>query len=505
MAMDYAQSIEYLSSLRRLGVQPGRERLAAVLARLGQPQTAVPALHIAGTNGKGSTSAFAAHLLVAAAQAQAAGGQASRVGLYTSPHLSRVRERIQISDGRTDGPPRLHECEEGAFAGALSQVRAASEASPAVELTFFEVLTAAAFLLFAEAGVDVAVIETGLGGRLDATRLCDARVTVVTGIALDHTEILGSTLTAIAYEKAGIFRPGVPALVACEDAGALAVLRQVAGDVGAPLSYLARDGEVDGAGPRLGDDLAAMPPLPEDLAALLPLVGAHQRRNAALALAAVRSLPGALGTAAHGADVSRAGLSATRWPGRMERLWPRDALQATAVWARIDGDGDGDGGGSNLDGHAAPPLPEVWLDGAHNPQGAGVLADLLGTLRRGRPLTVVLGVVGDKAAAEMAAPLALATQVVLTEPPSPRALPAAGLREALDGHLPAAVWVEPDCYAALRHALRVSPPGGMLVVYGSLFLVGAIRARWLGETVDAIALQDPRAVRATGATHRREN
>mgnify|MGYP000343678684 CR=1 FL=1 len=223
------------------------------------------------------------------------------------------------------------------------------------------------------------------------------------------------------------------------------------------------------------------------------------------ALAAVRSLPGALGTAAHGADVSRAGLSATRWPGRMERLWPRDALQATAVWARIDGDGDGDGGGSNLDGHAAPPLPEVWLDGAHNPQGAGVLADLLGTLRRGRPLTVVLGVVGDKAAAEMAAPLALATQVVLTEPPSPRALPAAGLREALDGHLPAAVWVEPDCYAALRHALRVSPPGGMLVVYGSLFLVGAIRARWLGETVDAIALQDPRAVRATGATHRREN
>jgi dihydrofolate synthase/folylpolyglutamate synthase len=481
--MNYAASLLYLSGLARFGIRPGTERLAAVLARLGDPQDRVPALHIAGTNGKGSTAAFAAHLLLAAAQPQrgASATEQPRVGLYTSPHLCRLRERIRISPAQpqpTDEDLSLPECSEEDLAAALSAVRAAAEAAPAVDLTFFEVLTAAAFLLFAAAGVEVAVFETGLGGRLDATRLCAARVTVITGIALDHTEILGDTLTAIAYEKAGIFRPGVPALCACDDAAARAVLIAEAGRVGAPLSLLASPDDPAGL-----PSIPRIPPLPAELAATLPLPGAHQYANAAMALAAVRTFPGSLGAATTDPDVQRRGLTQTRWPGRLERLWPDRTLAAADLRQRLDLPPDA-------------PLPEVWIDGAHNAQGAEALARFMAALPAGRPLSVLFGVVRDKSVDQMLAPLRLAERLILTTPPSPRARPAdelAACIAAAEPGLPGLpdAHIEPDPLAALRFALRTTPEDGRLLIYGSLFLLGALRARWHNEIRDPVALSDP--------------
>ena len=228
---DYAQTLATLAALAPRGIQPGRERLAEVLRRLGSPELRYPAVHIAGTNGKGSTSAYAAQIAqCAASQAEALHGRPFTIGLYTSPHLHRLTERVRFSQAG-----ELAECPKQLLADAVTAVQAASQADPATELTFFEVLTAAAFLIFARRSVDLAIVETGLGGRLDATRLCDAHATVVTSIGLDHMEWLGPTLSHIAAEKAGIFRRDVPALCVVHEPEARAVLRTCAHKVGVPL------------------------------------------------------------------------------------------------------------------------------------------------------------------------------------------------------------------------------------------------------------------------------
>ena len=302
----YAAALHDLCQLALYGIQPGTERLAAVLHRLGDPQAGIPAIHIAGTNGKGSTAAYCASLLGQITGAlRRAGGPRLRIGLYTSPHLQRVRERIQLGDDATAG---VRECTEDEFVGALSAVQAAAQAAPAVTLTFFEALTAAAFVLWRQAGVDLAVVETGLGGRLDATRLCSAQVTVVTSIDLDHVELLGPTRADIAREKAGIFRPGVPALAACSHPDARAVLVAEAQRLGAPLRLYEAEPRNPAAAPSGGhraraapsadstmgaprssiDLLPAILPLDNELAAAVPLAGQHQLRNAALAVTAVQ-------------------------------------------------------------------------------------------------------------------------------------------------------------------------------------------------------------------------
>lgn len=470
--MDFAESLQYLANLAPLGIQPGTERLAAVLARLGNPQERFLAIHVAGTNGKGSTSAFCAALLLAAAQAA---GSPTRIGLYTSPHLTRVRERIQLGEP-TSG---LRECSEAEFAAALTAVQAAASAMPPVELTFFEVFTAAAFQLFAQQGVELAVIETGLGGRLDATRLCRAGVTVITSIGLDHTEFLGPTLRHIAREKAGIFRAGVPALVACDDAEARAEIRSEAARVGAPLWLYAHQGE---------PDAQPLPPLPAPLQGLLPLAGQHQHRNAALAVAAATHLPHPLAEVLKRETVQADGLRLAHWPGRLERLHPGIAGQQALA---------------ELGVKLAQGV-EVWIDAAHNPEGSHALAEFLRTQRQGRPLCVLFGVVAGKSATEMTEPLADAARIFLTRPPSPRGLPPDALAQLLfDAGLPMTDRVEtvadqpnePSWKTGLRRALAATPPGGLLMIYGSIFLIGVVRALWHSETVDPLWLQDPAARR----------
>ncbi len=275
-------------------------------------------------------------------------------------------------------------------------------------------------------------MEVGLGGRLDATNaITRPLVSIITSIALDHTDVLGPTTAHIAREKAGILRAGVPAIIGRVDADAEAVIREVASSVGAPLRFLGRDF------PRLAS--GATP----------ALLGDHQRDNAALAVAALRLLPTALRP--DDAAITH-GLAEARWPGRLERL-----------------------------------ADDLVLDGAHNADGAAALAAALPALAAGRPVHLVLGVVEDKDVAALYGPLRARVQrVVATKPPNPRGLSAAALAAKLGGN-PDAI---DDPMAALAAART---PGALTVVAGSLFLVGWLRAQLLGEPVDPIAAQDPPA------------
>ena len=413
-----------LARLEREGIRLGLEATRELLAALGDPQHRFPSVLVAGTNGKGSTAALLASILAASGL---------RTGLYTSPHLERPQERIRI-DGEPLSGARL--------ARLLAAATAASAAAGARLPTYFEAMTAAAFVAFARARVDLAVLEVGMGGRLDATNLAAPVLSLVTAIDLDHREHLGDTLGAIAREKAGILRPGRPALALAGAAEATAALVARAAEIGAGLRDL---------GPWLGETrfLAegwegqrleiATPAARWRLR--LPLAGRHQAANLLLAVHAAELLAGS-GWPAIGRDAIRRGVAAARWPGRLECVRLPDGRR------------------------------RVLLDAAHNPGGAARLADFLAA--RGARGTLLFGAVGDKDAAGMLAALApFADRVVLTEPDSPRARPAAELAALLPRGLPSAV--VPDRGRALAAALRAGAP--LTVVCGSIYLLGDIRRR----------------------------
>lgn len=394
-------AVDYLEALQPLAMKFGLERMQRALDALGHPERELAVLHVGGTNGKGSTCAMAAEALRIAGH---------RVGLYTSPHLVRFHERICI-----DGD----EISDGALAARVAEVRRACpwhDGAPDGErLTYFEFATLLALLHFARERATAAVLEVGLGGRFDATNAVLPRVTAVSRIGLDHVHLLGDTLDAIAREKAGIFKPGVPAVVAhAQPQEALAALRAEAARRGAPLSVA----EAAWEGP-------------------IALRGPHQRGNAALAAAALRLLDGA-GVRVPQEAIAR-GIATARWPGRLEEV-------ADAV-----------------------------LDGAHNPDGAAALAAALPVLYPGRPVEMVFGVLSDKDHRGMLEALApRARRLHLVAPPTARArLPesyrsfAASLGPAVDEHGGVG-----EAIACAREAAR---DGALVCVAGSLYLVGAAR------------------------------
>ena len=406
---------ETLGRLEPLGMRFDLAPFRRLLAALGNPQERVPAVLVGGTNGKGSTAALLAAIGCAAGY---------RTGLYTSPHLEETRERIRI-DGLAIASLELDRLME-------LVVTAAGDEPP----TPFEALTAAAFVAFAEAGVELAVLEVGLGGRLDATNAVEPVLSLVTEIGLDHQELLGDTIAAIAREKAGIFRAGVPAFAWVSDPGAAAALAAAAGERGVELELLRETWEAAtvAAGPtgqrvRLGG-----PTGPRQLA--LPLAGAHQLGNLVLAVAAAEDLT--VSGWPRLVDAIPRGVAGCRWPGRLESV-------------------------------TRPGGRRVLLDGAHNAQAAEALAAAL----RGQdqPLALVFGALADKDAAAMAAALApLAREVYLAPPASPRALPADALAAlpSLGGASACA-----DAASALAAALAGDQP--LVVVSGSLYLVGEAR------------------------------
>lgn len=420
-----------LARLEWLGIRLGLESTDQLLAALGRPQLRYPTVLVAGSNGKGSTSALLT------AMADAAG---YRTGLYTSPHLEAVEERIRIA-GRSIAADRL--------SGLLTRILDLSERERGSLPTYFEAMTVAAFLALAEEeidlGIDLAIIEVGLGGRLDATNLCDPQVSLITSISLEHQEMLGDTLDAIAREKAGILRPGRPARVWIEAPEALAAVREVADGLGTPLVSapdVVRIESVESLGWEGQRVRLRTPVRGYDLR--LALLGAHQVRNLGLAVLAAETLA-ERGFERLDGEAIAAGTAACRWPGRLE------------VVPLPDG----------------PRKRRIVLDAAHNPEGAAVLGEFLE--RMAASYDLLFGVLADKDAPAMLGHLApRARRIVLTTPASPRARTPEELASLLPGREPD-IRVEPDPAAALDHALALN--GETLVICGSIYLIGEIRKK----------------------------
>jgi dihydrofolate synthase/folylpolyglutamate synthase len=421
--MTYSSAVAYLYRLQKHGIKLGLETMTALTARLGMPQNRYRTVHIAGTNGKGSTAAMAAAML------QAAG---YRVGLYTSPHLVDFRERIRVN-GEMIPESRVAQLTDQLE--ALSQ----SELSP----TFFEYTTAMAFQHFADTAVDVAVLEVGLGGRFDATNVVTPMACAITTIALDHQAYLGSTLSSIAFEKAGIIKPGVPVVLGRLDDDAWRTIEQVARERQAPVfrigEHFHTEGEESqqfsygGVGMHYNGLTCA-------------LAGRHQLDNAACALALLEAAApqGIVITS----EAARTGLQAVNWAGRLEVVDRR---------------------------------PTILLDGAHNPAAATALADFLtgaDRLHPSRPVILVLGMMRDKDHRGFVEPLrSLVDEVVLTQADLPRSATAQELQSSLGDLLPHP-HVMPSLSDAMALARQLATPDGLVCVTGSLMLVGECKA-WL--------------------------
>ncbi len=420
--MNYPDSVQFLYALGNeiSTAKLGLDRIRTVLDALLRPQDRLRVVHVAGTNGKGSVCAMIESALRAAGL---------RTGLFTSPHLAEPTERIRIG-----GVP----VSAARFAQAFDRVHIAVETlleagSIDLHTTYFETVTAMALLLFAEERVDRVVLETGLGGRLDATNVVTPDVTVITPVDFDHEAFLGKSLESIAAEKAGILKPGVPAVFSRQRPEAYAVLARRAAELAIPVDRLedwaVRDLDIDAAGSRFR--LSGS----RQLHITCPLAGAHQVENAATAaIALVR-----LGLPDRAIET---GVAAARWPGRLERV----SLH-----------------------------PEIILDGAHNPAGARALAAHIERFYSTRRVRLIFGAMRDKAISEISGILfPLAAEVVATAPAQARALsPDAFLRVAAHPHLRIARTL-PEALAMATDG--PANPNDVVFVTGSLFLVAEARA-----------------------------
>jgi dihydrofolate synthase / folylpolyglutamate synthase len=405
----YPDSVRFLYALGNeiKTAKFGLERIRAVLNALGNPEGAYRVVHVAGTNGKGSTCAMIDAGLRAAGV---------RTGLFTSPHLIEPTERIQI-----DGI----EVTRDQFQRAFMVVH---EIAETLDLdchpTYFEMVTAMAFWLFREMRVETAVFEVGLGGRLDATNVVEPALTVITPIDFDHEAYLGHTIEAIAGEKAGILKPGIPAVFARQRPEALAVLEARAAELGVPVTradhFELRDLEIDARGSRFS--------VSQFRGLHCPLAGAHQVDNAVTATLALQQL-----------GVSPRGIEDARWPGRLEQVAPN---------------------------------PDVILDGAHNPAGARALARHLQRFYSHRKIWMIYGAMRDKSIEEISAILfPIAQELIFTAPDMPRALRPEALVE-IAGRGEAAATISD----ALQLARSRADADDVIVITGSLFLVGEARS-----------------------------
>ncbi|MFN3643228.1 MAG: bifunctional folylpolyglutamate synthase/dihydrofolate synthase [Gemmobacter sp.] len=391
-------------------------RMHRLLAALGNPERRLPpVIHIAGTNGKGSTQAMIRAGLEGAGQ---------RVHAYTSPHLARFHERIRLAGSLIA---------EDHLAALLDECEAANGGAP---ITFFEITTAAAFVAFARVPADWLLLEVGLGGRLDATNVVDRpRLTVITPVSLDHQQYLGETVPEIAAEKAGILKPGVPGIIAPQTADALAVIEARAAAVGAPLAIANRDFQAyTDRGRLVFQDLNGLLDLPRPV-----LPGPHQIDNAGAALAALRAL---------GLGNAEAAVTRADWPARMQRL-RRGPLAAAA------------------------PEVELWLDGGHNPAGGAAIAATLAAMPP-RPTYLIAGMLNTKDVTGFMRPLAGHARHLhaVSIPGERNTLPAEATEAAArSAGIPAGT--APSVAEALDAIAREAPQARVLIC-GSLYLAGHI-------------------------------
>ncbi|MCC7450083.1 MAG: bifunctional folylpolyglutamate synthase/dihydrofolate synthase [Anaerolineae bacterium] len=451
--LNYQEAIDYLYGLVNYEVRtPERysptvvslDRPRALLAELGNPQEQYPTIHLAGSKGKGSTSAICVAIL------QAAG---LKVGFYSSPHLQTPNERFRIGNDLI---------EPSALVSLVERIQPVVERIPG--LTFFEVMTALAFWYFAESKVDVAVIEVGLGGRLDATNILEKPlVSIITSLSFEHTHILGNTLGEIAFEKAGIIKPGVPVVSAPQEPEALAVIERVSTERHAPLTLVGRDflyqpESIDEYGQRFTAHWRNEPPKQY----WMPLLGKHQEINAAVALAALRHVQQAGFIIPD--DAIQTGLRQVNWPGRLE---------------------------------VVRRSPYLVLDAAHNAASAQQLSEALTSIFHPRKLVLILGAFVDKDVRGIfKALLPVTSHLILVQAISPRAFSTEQLA-AIAHEVGYAGPLEtiPAVHDALARAETLAVPDDLICATGSLTVIGEIRSI-LGLAPARAAYLDEAAVQA---------
>jgi dihydrofolate synthase/folylpolyglutamate synthase len=450
--MNYPEAIAYLHSLtdyektrieRYTPETLDLSRVEQLLAAVGNPHTRFPALHIAGTKGKGSTAALSESCLRSAGY---------RTGLYTSPHLHTFRERVQV-DGRTIGRDEV--------VALVQEIQPLIERIPGV--TTFEAITAIGFLYFARAGVDVTVVEVGLGGRLDATNVLTPEVSVITSLSLDHTYLLGNTLAEIAREKAGIIKPGIPAVSAPQRAEAIKVLEAVSREREAPLVEIGRDWDYEPGPANLDGQAFTVRHIADGGSDLdgeywMPLLGRHQLENGASAIAALEVM------SQQGfripAEAVREGLHNIHWPGRLEIL-------------------------------SREPLAVV--DCAHNPYSAQVLRKALEEWFPDRRWVLIFGASADKDIAGMSrALLPISEYVIVTRSDHPRAAAPIELADVV-ASVGGGAEVSVNVRKSIQRGLAMMDPGSGLLVTGSIFLVASAREEWARHTGNPLPDNDGEA------------
>ncbi len=427
--ISYEQCLERMYGLGRFGIKLGLDTIAHILTNLDSPEKRFKSIHIAGTNGKGSIASYIASILKAAG---------FKVGLYTSPHLIKFNERFAING---------QEVSDNDIVEAYVAVTRADTAER--KATFFELATAMAFYLFAKQGVEWAVIETGMGGRLDATNILSPRLSVISNLSIEHTEYLGNTLEAIAMEKGGIIKPDTPVVTGVNQDNALAVLTQIAREKRAPLHRLDNDFHVSQEPDRTRFTYSGIERTITGVETRLP--GLHQLDNSAIAIAAVELLFPIRqnGLSAISDEIIQRGISQTRWPGRLETI-----MQA----------------------------PLVVIDGAHNLAAAINLARYFEEKFSGKRLTLVLGILDDKDFSSMLKQfLPWAHRIIFTRADNKRSIDPHVLEQTARPFFSGEITVIEKVGNAVAHAIATSSPQDAVCIAGSLYVAGEARKKILTD------------------------
>lgn len=431
--MDYRQALNYIENTGKFGSRLGLENVSRLLDILGNPHRELSIIHVAGTNGKGSTCSFINSMLIY---------QGYNVGLYTSPYLEEFNERIKINNVNISDEDLAQSVSR--VSDAISQMIEEGCDHP----TEFEIITACAFLYFRDRDVDFAVIEVGLGGRLDATNVCIPLVSAITSISMDHTEYLGDTLARIAFEKGGIIKNKRPVVLYQQSDEVESVISSICSDRDSEL-FITENDKIE----YISEDMSSQSVNLEVMGHFysgveISLPGRHQARNLAVALSVLRLLEISSEISQVDTEALYRSIRETKWPGRMEVIKTE---------------------------------PLTIIDGAHNPDGAAILSESVDRYLVGKKINLVFGMLRDKDILSVAKLLAVkADRIIITEPESPRAASSAEVHgiilEALSGEDIPDITEIPDIEEAVRQAQSMAGDGEAVIYAGSLYMIGRVRS-----------------------------
>ena len=431
--MDYRQALNYIENTGKFGSRLGLENVSRLLDILGNPHRELSIIHVAGTNGKGSTCSFINSMLIY---------QGYNVGLYTSPYLEEFNERIKINNVNISDEDLAQSVSR--VSDAIDQMTEEGCDHP----TEFEIITACAFLYFRDRDVDFAVIEVGLGGRLDATNVCIPLISAITSISMDHTEYLGDTLARIAFEKGGIIKDKRPVVLYQQSDEVESVISSICSDRDSEL-FITENDKIEYISEEMSSQSVNLEVMGHFYSGVeISLPGRHQARNLAVALSVLRLLEISSEISQVDTEALYRSIRETKWPGRMEVIKTE---------------------------------PLTIIDGAHNPDGAAILSESVDRYLVGKKINLVFGMLRDKDILSVAKLLAVkADRIIITEPESPRAASSAEVHgiilEALSGEDIPDITEIPDIEEAVRQAQSMAGDGEAVIYAGSLYMIGRVRS-----------------------------